>query len=329
MKKELFTLHKKYSSMIEVVGLSIDEVLEKSNLPIDLFKDDVIYMSIENNIKFMNTIKSLLKNKDDLLNISKLDDIQTFSPPIFASYCSENGLKCIERISKYKKLIGPLTFVVEEENEKVSIKLELDNYPNELPEVMVILEIIFLISIIRSALKENIIPLEITSKFDMNTEKYIEFFGINPVISNQNMIVFSKRDLLKPFLSHNDLMWEYFEPELLKRLNELEVEDTFSSSVRNILIESLGSSDFTTKYVASKIGVSKRTLQRKLQLENTTFQKQLNHTRELLARYYLKNTDMTLEDICYLLGYQDLNSFLRAFNIWTGKTISEYKKQNI
>jgi len=35
---------------------------------------------------------------------------------------------------------------------------------------------------------------------------------------------------------------------------------------------------------------------------------------------------MTSDDIAYLLGYQDLNSFLRAFCLWTGMTISEYKR---
>ena len=78
--------------------------------------------------------------------------------------------------------------------------------------------------------------------------------------------------------------------------------------------------------VSLKLGCSKRTLQRKLNEENTTYQKQLNHTRELLAKHYINNTDMTSDDIAYLLGYQDMNSFLRAFSLWTGMTISEYRR---
>ena len=56
-----------------------------------------------------------------------------------------------------------------------------------------------------------------------------------------------------------------------------------------------------------------------------TFQKQLNHTRELLSKTYLANTDMTTEDIAFLLGYQEIGFFLRAFTVWTGQTVSEYK----
>ena len=50
-----------------------------------------------------------------------------------------------------------------------------------------------------------------------------------------------------------------------------------------------------------------------------------NHTRELLAKTYLANTDMTTEDIAFLLGYQEIGSFLRAFTVWTGQTVSEHK----
>ena len=54
--------------------------------------------------------------------------------------------------------------------------------------------------------------------------------------------------------------------------------------------------------MAAKLGYSKRSLQRKLQEENTNFQKQLNHTRELLVKYDIGSTDMRAEDIAYLLG---------------------------
>ena len=90
-------------------------------------------------------------------------------------------------------------------------------------------------------------------------------------------------------------------------------------------MELLPSGECTIDDVAKKLGYSKRSLQRKLQEEDTNFQKQLNHTRELLARTYLANTDMTAEDIAFPLGYQEIGSFLRAFTAWTGRTIHAYR----
>lgn len=122
-------------------------------------------------------------------------------------------------------------------------------------------------------------------------------------------------------------MWDYFKPELTKRLSELSVDDSTSARVRSILTELLPNGEFTIDDVAKKLGYSKRTLQRKLSSENTTFQKQLNSTREVLALNYLQNTDMTTSNIAYLLGYQELNSFLRTFSIWKGMSISEYREK--
>lgn len=75
------------------------------------------------------------------------------------------------------------------------------------------------------------------------------------------------------------------------------------------------------------VQIACRTLQRKLSEEQTTFQKQLNNTREMLALHYIRNTDISTNDIAYLPGYQELNSFLRAFAVWTGMSVSEYKKR--
>lgn len=153
-----------------------------------------------------------------------------------------------------------------------------------------------------------------------------DFAGIQPETGKRNTVCFSNQDLLEPFISYNDAMWDYFEPELNRRLSDLDVDDSISARVRSALIELLPGGVSGIDDVAEKLGISRRTLQRKLSEENTTFQKQLNSTREVLALHYIHHTDMTTNDIAYLLGYAELNSFLRTFSVWTGKSITEYKK---
>ena len=106
----------------------------------------------------------------------------------------------------------------------------------------------------------------------------------------------------------------------------MEKDDTFAAKVRSVLTELLPGNGGTADGVAEKLGIFKRTLQRKLTEENTSFQKQLKGVRELLAKHYIKNKDMSTDDIVFLLRYQKLKSFLRAFSVWTGISISEYKK---
>ena len=93
-------------------------------------------------------------------------------------------------------------------------------------------------------------------------------------------------------------MWEFFEPDLRKRFGEMEVDESFTARVRSALVERIPG-ECATKHVAGKLGMSKWILQRKLSEESTTFEKQLNYTRELIAKNYLQNTDLPLEDIAF------------------------------
>lgn len=326
MSKNYFILDKKYSSMLEKLGLNTQEVLKKAQLPQYLFSQKSPVMTIDEYIRFMESIKELSKNESIAIKIGTIENLETFSPPIFAAYCSKNALTCIRRISKYKKLIGPINFLVNENKDNITIEISFENNKNELPEFLVVTEMVFLITLIRSATKENIVPIEVMTKYSLDNNDYKKFFCVKPKVGEKNILTISKKDALIPFISENDSMWEYFEPELKRRLSELDIEDTYSARVRSSLIELLPAGEVSINDVANKLGLSKRTLQRKLQEENTTFQKQLNHTRELLAKHYLKSSNMTSDDIAYLLGYQDLHSFIRAFNTWTGMTVSEYKR---
>ncbi len=170
------------------------------------------------------------------------------------------------------------------------------------------------------------------TKQPMKNSAYTDYLGIPITTGMKNQLVFSKSDAQISFISRNESMWEFFEPELKRRLSMMETDDSYAARVRSALMELLPSGMCTIEDVAKKLGYSKRSLQRKLQEEDTNFQKQLNHTRELLAKTYLTlaktyltNTEMSAEEIAFLLGYQETGSFLRAFALWTGQTVSEYR----
>ncbi|WP_164705726.1 helix-turn-helix transcriptional regulator, partial [Pseudomonas viridiflava] len=83
--------------------------------------------------------------------------------------------------------------------------------------------------------------------------------------------------------------------------------------VRSALLESLPAGEVSMQAVGRKLGVSTRTLQRRLQSEGTSFQQILDTLRESLAHHYLRNTAMSSAEISFLLGFEDPNSFARAF----------------
>lgn len=320
-----FLIDKNYGTYLSGMGFSMDEVMKKAMLPEDLFARQTPSLTAEEYFRFMGAIDALSPDEQTLIRLAAAEGIEAFSPPIFAAYCSRNALVCLKRLAQYKPLIGALLYQVEETETEVSVEILSGNEELELPEILVGIEFVFLVGLIRKATKETITPLSVTAKQPMKNSAYADFIGKAITVGDKNRLVFSKEDALVPFISRNESMWEFFEPELKRRLSMMETDDSCAARIRSALMELLPSGECTIDDVAKKLGYSKRSLQRKLQEEDTNFQKQLNHTRELLARTYLANTDMTTEDIAFLLGYQESGSFLRAFTVWTGQTVNEYR----
>ena len=323
-----FLIDKNYGAYLSSMGFSVEEVLKKAMLPEDFFARQNPNMTTEEYFRFMKAVDALSPDEQTPIRLASADGIEAFSPPIFAAYCSKNGLACLKRLAQYKPLVGALLYNVEESEDEVSVEIVSGDESIELPEILVGTEFVFIVGLIRRATKVPIKPLRAEVKNELRNSTYGEFLGVEIAEGNADKLVFSKADALVPFISRNESMWEFFEPELNKRLAFMQTDDTYAARVRSALMELLPSGGCTIEDVAQKLGYSKRSLQRKLQEEKTSFQQQLNHTRELLAKTYLINTEMNAEDIAFLLGYQETGSFLRAFTVWTGMTVSEYRAEN-
>ena len=81
----------------------------------------------------------------------------------------------------------------------------------------------------------------------------------------------------------------------------------------------------TLQNVARDLGLSTRTLQRRLAASGRTFQGIVEETRRELARHHLRQPGMELNEVAFLLGFADANSFYRAFHDWEGTSPGEWR----
>jgi len=79
--------------------------------------------------------------------------------------------------------------------------------------------------------------------------------------------------------------------------------------------------------IACQLGMSPRTLERRLRSEGLTFGGILSELRCDLARRYLREKDLPISKIAWLLGYRDAGGFTHAFKRWTGRTPREARAQ--
>ena len=97
--------------------------------------------------------------------------------------------------------------------------------------------------------------------------------------------------------------------------------------MRAALLEGLPSGMVAMSDVAAKLALSPRTMQRRIEAEGTSYQQLLRETREAVARHYLANTALPAAEISFLLGFDEPNSFHRAFRSWTGTTPDSVRQE--
>lgn len=309
------------------LGMNPEMVLQEAGLAVDLLEKKHVSLASEEYYRLWKAMTRLAQSDVPFpLLVAKAVNFDHFSPPLMAAICSPDFLTCAQRIKYLKPLIGPMVLEVEKKNFDVTVSYESLEGETPLDSLVVVGEHVFWIELIRKATGSHVIPREIISREPLEDAVYEQYFGIKQKKGKRDAITVNLRDAQLPFVTENESLWDFFEPQLQKRLDELEQDRTFAGRVRNVLVEQLPLGEISIDVVAEKLRVSRRTLQRRLTNENTNYQKQLNHTREMLARHYLSQSDISSAEISFLLGFEDPGSFCRAFHLWVSQTPEEFRK---
>lgn len=101
--------------------------------------------------------------------------------------------------------------------------------------------------------------------------------------------------------------------------------DSLVDQVRSIITGELRGGDPSLERVADQLSLTPRTLQRKLQELGTSHNELLDQMRRQLAMRYLREPEMAICEVAYLLGFSESSSFHRAFKRWTGVTPKEFR----
>ncbi|KAB8140391.1 AraC family transcriptional regulator [Chloroflexia bacterium SDU3-3] len=321
-----FSVQPGWKVFIADLGLSPEHVLRLAGLPADLFVRRHTRMRPAEYFRLWRGLEQVAGADSVPLKIGQHLSTESFDPPIFASLCSPDLNTALQRLALFKPLIGPLTLLVEISAQQTSVAL--DYYGNEevIPLCLGASELVFLTQLARLATRARIIPLRVELvDLPSDMEAYRQYFGVPVSRGAVNRLIFTATDAERPFLTENVAMWDFFEEGLYAKLADLDSDASMCERVRSTLREMLPAGQSSIDEVARRLAMSKRSIQRKLSDEASSYQDMLNAVRQEMACAYLSRSSASLVEIAYLLGFQDGNSFIRAFRSWTGQTPGEYR----
>ena len=143
-----------------------------------------------------------------------------------------------------------------------------------------------------------------------------------------NRIHFNKRILNAPIVTADPGLLTALKFYLDDRLKVRSEDKNLLAKTRHLISVSLSNDAPDMKKIASQMGMSIRSLQRKLGEKNIIFSELVDSIRQTIAVDYIHNTDIHLTDVALMLGYAELSSFSRAFKRWYGVSPQQARESN-
>lgn len=310
--------------MIQDLGLSPEAVLRRAQLPVDLLARHDSYVSAQSYFSLWRALEIEAAETEGPpvpLRIAQSLSADWFDPVLFAALCSADLRNALTRIAQYKRLICPMRLEIVNRGQDTQLTLHWPQAVEEVPAVLIAAELVFFVQLARMATRTRIQPLSVHSpNVPQPRQAYEDFWGVSIQTGPAPCLVFSAQTMELPFRTVHPSLWSFFEPTLRQRLSELKADARVTDRLRSALLEALPAGESAMAGLSQRLGMSSRTLQRRLQDEGTTFQRTLDAVRRDLAQHYLTQSSMSSIEIAFMLGFEDPSSFTRAFQGWTGQT---------
>ena len=316
-------------SKMEELGLSPPAVLRSAGLPQVYSKEPRVLLKTEELFALWRAIGEVSGNPAIGLQLGTETKTERFHPIGLVALSSENFGAAINQMARYKQLTCPEEIHQQVDDEEWSIRFRWLLAEEHEPPVLIECAFAWLLSIARHGTGTRLSPLRVEFMQPRPHVKVIErHFGCLVVCGTpHNAIVFRAADAQRPFVTRNAELLGMLAPQFEEELKRENGDENFVERVRIAIQQKLTGQRPTIEDIANTLHISSRTIQRRLQDEGSNFQRVLEDARHQLARQYLNNSVLELNEAAYLLGYNDANSFVRAFRTWEGVPPARWREE--
>ncbi len=312
------------------IGISPQDVARTAGLPLTIITEPAVtsaqYCAIWQ--AYSDLIGDTAKG---IIELATAFETVKYPPPVLATYHARDYRDALKRMARYKQLCPPESLRITEEGEQCTIELEWLNPEQSGPPLLVGITLAFLLELGRRGTGQHLTAQFVEFTDSMGDMQALEAYFGCPIKKGAgcNRLTLHRSDLDRPFVSYNEELLEILTPALDQSLDERQRTRSTTEKVKWIMKRSLMGGRPDIQNIAKELGMSDRTLQRRLTDENTSFKHLLSEARHEQARAYLADPSLEIKEVAFLIGYEDQNSFYRAFRHWEGETPSQWRTENL
>ena len=304
-------------------GADVDVFLQQAQLTSRQIKDDDIQLGVQNQIKFVELVANA--TGDPLLgfHLAYSYDLREIGLLYYVIASAETLLGSLLRVARYSAVANDGVDLQVNKGNLIRVHLHYSGVARHSDVHQIEFWMASLVRICRTLIGTNCKPIEIRIMHDRRKQvpEMEKLLGCAVKTgADVDEIIFSRESGEYPIVTAdpylNRLCVRFCEETLARRGKK--TTSPVKVRVENAIATLLPHREMQFSSVAAHLGMSERTLARRLESEGHTFSRILDDLRLALARRYLAESEMSISEIAWLLGYSEVGNFTHAFHRWTG-----------
>ncbi len=314
---------------LKSAGVPVAPLLKRVGLTPEAIADPEERLSVRSQIALLD--EAAIALKDDCLGFTLARD---FDPReiglLYYIMASSQSLgDALKRVARYSKITNEALVVGYQEGNRLILSLSYSGVPRHSDRHQIEFCMFGVLRICRVLTGQNVIPqhFSISHHRSGDNSEMARFVGTKVEFGADRDEFALNADARELPLIHadshlNDLLLKYCEAALADRRGDM---SQLRTRVENAISSVLPHERVRVEDVARSLGMSKRTLARRLSDEGLNFTEILQQLRRDLAVRYLDDRRLHVSKIAWLLGFHEVSAFTHAFKRWTGKTPSQIR----
>ena len=312
---------------VERAGMLPAALLRQARLPATLHLSNETWVTTDQYFALWRAIEELSRNPAIGLQMTVNTETAVHPPATMSAFFARDYRDALVRLARFKRLCTPEELTIIESGKECVVAVNWVFAVGAEPDAAADATFAAILELGRRGTGRHIVPIRVEmTRPGAVTAAHRDYFRAPIVLgAPRNALVLDRDDLDRPFAGHNPELLDILTPALAASLDEIGAQNSLADQVKIVLKRRLASGKPDLEDVARELGTSERTLQRRITEAGSTFRKLLEESRYELGRQMLSERQNGIDEIAFLLGYQDTSSFYRAFRSWEGVTPAQWR----
>lgn len=308
----------------QAIGIAPAPLLAHAGLTEQQIADRGARVGVHHQIKFLSLVADAVADADFGFHLGLIPDLRELGLLYYVAASSDNLRDALRRTARYCAVVNEGLALGYREGREIVLAFDYAGVPRHLDRHQMEICVTLVMRLCRQLTGRRVAARRLTFAHHRGDDsaEMAAFFGCDVAFgAPADCLVLATDAGDIPVVSAdrylNRLLLANCEEALARRPTH---QDSLRVAVENAIVPLLPHGKVRAGDIAGKLGLSQRTFARRLAAEGLTFSEVLERLRGDLGRQYLADPGLSVSQVAWLLGYQEVSAFTHAFKRWTGQT---------